>query len=157
MTSLKLGGYDPLDAQLDEAAIASPQALGRSPSRVPLARWSAASTPVASLLLLGIALGPYGISLLSPGVISLLEPAIPVALAALGALVGLSLEVDSGRGRPVFAAAVLESAVTALLVAVALALAAPPVLARTPVPPWMLAAALGICAGIVARRPRYHR
>ena len=146
MTSLKLGGYDPLDAQLDEAAIAPPRELGRAPSRVPVARWSASSAPVASLLLLGIALGPHGISLLSPGVISLLDPGIPVALAALGALVGLSLEVDGGRGRRLLAAAVLESAVTALLLAVAFALAAPPVLAQAVVPPWMLAAALGICA-----------
>jgi hypothetical protein len=145
MTSLKLGGYDPLDAQLDEATIARPRELGPSPSRVPLARWSASSVPVASLLLVGIVLGPHGISLISSGVISLLDPAIPVALAALGALVGLSLEVGGRGDRRPLAAAVLESAVTALLVTVAMALAAPLVWAQTVAPLWMLAAALGIC------------
>ncbi len=99
MTSLQLGGYDPLDAQLDDVAIAPPRPGGRPPSRVPLAGWSASSVPVASLLLVGMILGPRGISVLPPGVLSLLDPAIPVALAALGALVGLSIDVRGRRGR----------------------------------------------------------
>jgi hypothetical protein len=147
MTSLGLGGYDPLDAQLDEATVAVPRPAGRSRSRVPLARWSSSSVPVASLLLLGVVLGPRGISLLPRAVLSLLDPAIPVALAALAALVGLSMEVGRRGDRRPLAAAIVESGVAALLVAVPLGLAAPPVLARSTSPLWMLACALGICAG----------
>jgi hypothetical protein len=146
MTLLKLGGYDPLDAQLDEAVTVPPRDSGRARSRVPLARWSASSVPVASLLLLGIVLGPHGISLLSPGVISLLEPAVPVALAALAALAALSLEVWGQGGRALLGAAAVQSLVTGLLVAVPLALAAPPLLTESTVPVWMLASGLGICA-----------
>lgn len=146
MTSLQLGGYDPLDAQLDDAAMAPPRPPGRSSSRLRLAGWSASSVPVASLLLVGIALGPRSISLLSPGVLSLVDPAIPVALAALGALVGLSVDVRRTGDRRPFAAAVLESGLTAVLVAAPLVLLAPTVLTMTAVPVWMLASALGLCA-----------
>ena len=96
MTSLKLGGYDPLDAQLDDVTVVPERPGERRPSRMPLAGWSASSVPVASLLVVGMILGPRGISVFPSGVLSLLDPAIPVALAALGALVGLSIEV---RGR----------------------------------------------------------
>ena len=60
MTSLQLGGYDPLDAQLDDAAMVGTSRPAGRASRVPLARWSASSVPVASLLLVGIALALTG-------------------------------------------------------------------------------------------------
>src|SRR3990172_7892179 len=53
--------------------------------------WSATSAPVALLLVTGIAFGPQGISLLSPAVLSFLDPVVPVALAALGVLLGLGV------------------------------------------------------------------
>ncbi len=146
MTTLQLGGYDPLDAQLDDAAMAPPRLAGPSRLRRRLAGWSASSVPVASLLLVGIALGPRGISLLSPEVLSLLDPAIPVALAALGALVGLSVDVRRTENRRPFAGAVVESGLTAGIVAGGLAFLAPGVLTATTVPFWVLAAALALCA-----------
>jgi hypothetical protein len=146
MTSLQLGGYDPLDAKLDDAAMAQPRPAARSSLRRRLAGWSASSVPVASLLLVGIALGPRGLSLLSPGVLSLLDPAIPVALAVLGALVGLSVEIRRTEGRRLLAAAVSESALTAVIVGSGLVVLAPIVLTSTAVPFWMLACAVSVCA-----------
>ena len=146
MTSLQLGGYDPLDAQLDDAAMAPPRHAGAILLRRRLAGWSESSVPVASLLLAGIALGPRGISLLSPGVLSLLDPAIPVALAALGALVGLSVNIRRPENRRPLAGAVIESGLTAGIVGGGLAVLAPVVLTGTVVPFWVLTAALALCA-----------
>ena len=145
MTSLQLGGYDPLDAQLDDAAMAPLRPPARA-KRLRLAGWSASSVPVASILLVGIALGPRGISLLSPGALSLIDPALPVALAVLGVLLGLSLDVRRTEdGRP-FAAGLIESAFTAALLGTPLALLAPAILTTTSVPVSVYAIALGLCA-----------
>ena len=146
MTSLQLGGYDPLDAQLDDVAIAPARPARRSSLRRRLAGWSASSVPVASLLLVGMAIGPRGISLLSPGVLSLLDPAMPVALAVLGALVGLSVDVRAVGGRRALAAGFVESALTTAIVAAGIALLAPIVWPSTAAPLWMLASGLGLCA-----------
>jgi hypothetical protein len=65
-----------------------------------LLEWSGTSAPVAALLLAGIALGPNGIALLSSETLALLAPAVPVAVGALGVLLGLSVAVgkaDDGR------------------------------------------------------------
>ena len=145
MTSLQLGGYDPLDAQLDDVAIAPARPARRSSLRRRLAGWSASSVPVASLLLVGMAMGPRGISLLSPGVLSLLDPAMPVALAVLGALVGLS--VDFARRQAAGAGGWLRRvALTIAIVAAGIALLAPIVWPSTASPLWMLAGGLGLCA-----------
>ena len=146
MTSLKLGGYDPLDAQLDDVTVVPERPGERRPSRMPLAGWSASSVPVASLLVVGMILGPRGISVLSPGVLSLLDPAIPVALAALGALVGLSIDMRVRRALRTDAMSLLQSALAALLVAVPLVLVPPSVLAHGTIPLWIFAASLGVCA-----------
>jgi hypothetical protein len=145
MTSLQLGGYDPLDARLDEAALIPQRQQIRSSSRFRLSGWSATSVPVASLLLVGIAIGPRGISLLSPGVLALLDPAIPVALAALGTLLGMSVDIR-GRADRRLAGAFVSSALIAVMVAVPLALVPSTPLAATNLPIWMLAGAIGICA-----------
>ena len=75
MTSLKLGGYNPLDAQLDDVTVVPERPGEHRPSRMPLAGWSASSVPVASLLIVGMILGPRGISVFPSGVLSLLNPA----------------------------------------------------------------------------------
>ena len=147
MTSLKLGGYDPLDAQLDDVTVVPERPGQRRPARMPLAGWSASSVPVASLLVLGMILGPRGISVLPSGVLSLLDPAIPVVLAALGALVGLSIDVRGRwRGRRTYAMSLLQSALAVLLVAVPLALVPASVLAHGTIPLWIFAGSLGVCA-----------
>ena len=48
------------------------------------------STP--ALLLLGIAVGPHGLNLLSSSVVLLLDPGIAMTLAMLGVFVGLELQ-----------------------------------------------------------------
>lgn len=107
--------------------------------------WSGQSAPVAVLLLAGIGLGPRGINLLSPAM-PLLDPAVPVALAALGVLVGLGL----GNRRPgewrLVGAAGLHSLVTMLAVSGGLAALA---LTVSPVEPrvfWTVLLVSGICA-----------
>jgi hypothetical protein len=66
---------------------------------------------VAALLLAGIALGPRGVALLSADTLALLSPAVPVAVAALAVLLGLSVavgKVDEGRiVLPAFVAALV--------------------------------------------------
>ena len=146
MTSLKLGGYDPLDAQLDDVTVVPERPGERRPSRMPLAGWSASSVPVASLLVVGMILGPRGISVFPSGLLSLLNPAIPVALAALGALVGLSIEVRGRQDRRMVAVSLLQSALAALLVAVPLVLVPPSALAHGTLPLWIIAGSLGVCA-----------
>jgi hypothetical protein len=55
-------------------------------------------TTSALALLLGIAAGPFGLNLLSPSVLLLLDPLIVMALAMLGAFIGLA--IDPRRVRP---------------------------------------------------------
>lgn len=50
-------------------------------------------TTSALVLLLGIAAGPYGLKLLSPSVLLLLDPLIVMALAMLGSFIGLAINV----------------------------------------------------------------
>jgi hypothetical protein len=102
--------------------------------------------PVASLLIVGMILGPRGISVFPSGVLSLLDPAIPVALAALGALVGLSTEVRGRQDRRTVAVSLLQSALAGLLVAVPLLLVAPSVLVHGTIPLWIIAGSVGVCA-----------
>ena len=52
---------------------------------------------ISATLLLGIAAGPYGLHMLSPAVLSLLDPGIAMGLAMLGVFVGLSF---NPRRRP---------------------------------------------------------
>src|SRR6186713_1231545 len=62
--------------------------------------WTATSAPVALLLTIGIGLGPHGINLLTAASLSSLDPVVPVALAALGVLVGLGMgDRRFGEGR----------------------------------------------------------
>ena len=120
-------------------------ALRPSPWRR-LFRWSATSAPVALLLLAGLAFGPRGLALLSPPVLSLLNPVVPIAVAALGLLVGLSLGERWPDDRPVLAGAWLGT--TVILVVVSAGLAAIALTLMVPLTPasWILIAAGGICA-----------
>jgi hypothetical protein len=111
-----------------------------------LLHWSATSAPVALLLLTGLALGRHGINLLSTHTLSLLAPATPVALAALGVLVGLSVGGRRRGDRRVLAAAVLASAVSLLVVSGGLALLALAGWGPDIRPYWAVVVAAGLCA-----------
>lgn len=109
-------------------------------------------------LLVGVALGPHGLGLLSPAVLSFLDPAMPVALVALGLLIGLGFRTyRSGEGR-LFAAASAEAALTTTVVLAGMLFVAPGWSASGGLPFWFLALVVGVCAAssstmFPARRP----
>lgn len=111
-----------------------------------LIEWSATSAPVALLLLAGVALGRYGINVLSVGTLSLLAPAIPVALAALGVLVGLSVGRRRSGDRRALAAASFDAALTFLLVSGGLGVIALAGWSTVVQPFWTIVVGGGICA-----------
>lgn len=108
--------------------------------------WSATSAPVALLLLAGIAVGPQGINLLSPSTLSLLDPVVPVALAALGVLIALRTSDGRTDGARTLGTACLAVAVTIIMVSGGLGVVA--LMARSSVthPFWVLILTGGICA-----------
>lgn len=102
------------------------------------------SVPIAPLLLTGVLLGPTGLAVLTPRVLAAMDPAIPVALTALGALLGL--ERTAGRGANTFRVAGLAlGAVTMLVVGAGLGVvnAVWPSMVS---PSWLLPTACGVCA-----------
>lgn len=72
--------------------------------------------PGLVLLPLGMALGPAGLNLLSPSILSYLDPAVSVALAALGVFAGLGLDFRRPREGVLLTAASLEASVTIVIV-----------------------------------------
>jgi len=117
--------------------------------------WSATSAPVGFLLVTGIVLGPQGISLISQPLLSSLVPVIPVAVAALGVLVGLGVADRRAGDRKVFAATCLDVGVSMAVVWVGIAAilvwAAP---AFTPSSSWGLLLAGSVCAATSLTLPR---
>ena len=136
---------DPLDQRLGYVG-----APGRPPRRWKGARLALglSPTPVPGLVLLplGMALGPHGLGLLSPAVLSFLEPAVAVAIATLGVFVGLGLEGRRAQEWRLLAAASLEAALTVTLVVGGVLLALRQAPFDTGFMPWLFAILLGICA-----------
>lgn len=103
------------------------------------------STP--ALLLLGIALGPYGLNLLSPSILLVLDPGIAMTLAMLGVFVGLSFESGHSRMPRQIAAGGLRTITTIAAVGAA-AFAAWSFWIGPGSPMWMPALMLGVCAAV---------
>ena len=121
-----------------------PQAAGfRSYTRFALAP---GAMPVALIVLLGSALGPSGLGLLSVGVLESLDPAMPVALAALGVFVGIGLNLRSEQDRRTLVAASVRAAVTMAIVGAGVALLVPVWGATLEPPAWFSGALLTISA-----------
>ena len=120
-------------------------------------RWSATSAPVALLLLMGIALGGRGINLLTPAVLSLLDPVVPVALAAFGVLAGLGAGDRRPADRRLFVAASLGAVVTMLTVSSGIAVVAFFAMSSIVRPFWTLILASGICAATSLTLPTGNR
>jgi hypothetical protein len=139
-------GAEPLDARLG--------GLSGSRARTPH-RWTArmrlalglSPTPRPGLVLipLGMALGPHGLGVLSDSVLTIVDPAVSVALAALGAFVGMNLEFRRPRGGFLLFAASVEGVVTLLMVAAGI-LTVHALSPESDTTPWLLAIMLGICA-----------
>jgi len=112
-----LGVLEPsLDVPDDEGRGASPGEDMRSRRWRGLLVWSATSAPVGLLLMAGIAIGPQGINLLSLSTLTLLDPVVPVALAAFGVLIGLSANDRRTDDARMLGTACLAGAVTVLVV-----------------------------------------
>lgn len=111
-----------------------------------LMAWSSTSAPVGLLLLAGLAIGPAGINLLSRSTLTLLDPVVPVALAAFGMLVGLS-PIDRRTGDlRVLWVATLAAAVAAAVVSAGFGLLSSASSTAVARPLLILILGAGICA-----------
>jgi hypothetical protein len=78
--------------------------------------------PGALVILAGAAAGPSGLGLLSPAVLESLDPALPVALAALGVSVGIGFNLRIGRDWRGLTATSVRAIVTMAVVGAGIAL-----------------------------------
>jgi hypothetical protein len=85
---------------------------------------SAMPTPPSVFLLVGLALGSGGLNLLSPHVLSVLDPVVSVAIAATGSLVGMELSLRRSYVRALGGAA-LQASATAMVIMLAFAAVSP--------------------------------
>ena len=136
---------DPLDTRLGYGGPSAPARRPRKGSRLALGL-SPIPVPGVVLLPLGMMLGPHGLGVLSPAVLSYLDPAVSVATATLGALVGLGLEARRPQETRLLAAASLEAALTVALVVSGVWFAVRFAPLESGFPPWLFALFLGICA-----------
>ena len=141
-----LGVLEPsLDVHGDDALGASPSDDRRSWRWRALLTWSASSAPVGLLLMAGIAVGPRGMNLLPFSTLTLLDPVVPVALAAFGVLVGLRATDRTDDGRTI-GATCLAAAVTVLVVSGGFGVVAFAGTSSVARPFWILILTAGICA-----------
>ena len=145
---------DPLDLQMHRLG-AAPARVRALPWHVRLGiSWSSGAAPVILLLMIGAALGPGALAILTPGVLSAIDPAVPVALAALGAHVGLNLPWSrSPHQMRLVAGASVEAIVTALIVGGGILLLLSPDPRSATFHVWLVALASGISASMSASLP----
>ena len=142
-----LGVVEPsLDVHGHDGQGPSPGEVERSRRWRGLLVWSATSAPVGLLLMAGVTVGPQGINLLSPVTLSLLDPVVPVALAAFGVLVGLSANDRRTDDAPTLEAACLAAVVTVLVVSAGFGVVAFTAMSSVARPFWILVLTAGICA-----------
>jgi hypothetical protein len=141
-----LGVLASLDVHGDDGPGPSPGEAQRSGRWRGLLVWSATSAPVGLLLMAGIAVGPRGINLLSPVTLSLLDPVVPVALAAFGVLVGVSASDRRTDDARTLGAACLAAAVTMLVVSAGFGVVAFTAMSPVARPFWIVTVTGGICA-----------
>jgi hypothetical protein len=139
------GAYDPLDLQLDRVASQTTDDAHPSAERPAARAWSSDVQAVV-LLLVGAALGGDGLAILGESTLSLLDPVVPVALAALGVLVAFEVGAAPwSRGR-ILAAASIQGLIAATVVTAGTLVIAPLLIETTLASAWVLAIALGVCA-----------
>ena len=101
--------------------------------------------PGLVLVLFGLALGPHGLGLLTAPVLASLDPAVSVALAALGVFVGLDITVHRPHADRLVGASIVLVVATMLIVGGGVLL----VSLLSPLSEavlWLLPVVLGICA-----------
>jgi len=146
---------DPLGLELERSGSHAGRASRAIPWHVRLGlSWSSGAPPVVLLLLIGMALGPQALAILSPAVLSAIDPALPVALAALGVQVALELPLRRSALDPRLASsACVEALVTGVTVTGGSLLVLAPNVAVPGADAWLIAVAAGICAAMSAGLP----
>lgn len=139
------GAYDPLDLQLDRVAPRQSDDAVASGQRLGARAWSPDLQAIV-LLLVGVALGRNGLAILGESTLSLLDPVVPVALAALGVLVAFEVGAASWSRGPVLAAAGIQGLIAAAVVTAGTLVLAPLLIDAPIANSWVLAIALGVCA-----------
>ena len=140
---------DPIDAQLSMLGAAPTRLGARRPWYARFALGWASGTSPLLLLFIGAALGPHGLSLLSPGILSAIDPAVPVALAALGVHLALHVDLTPVRSRLLrLAAASAGVALTAAVVTVGLLRLMTSDLSAAPFHTWVIGLAAAVCAAL---------
>jgi hypothetical protein len=99
---------------------------------------------IPAMLLAGVAVGPHGLDLVAAPLLSLLDPGIAMALAMLGAFVGLGVDIAQPRKMRVFASGIRTIAVVAVVGGAVLAVLWYWIGDRSRW--WIVALALGACA-----------
>ena len=148
-------GADPLDSGI---ALTRPAARRKKSwwLRDRMALGLSATPAPGVLLVVGLALGPDGLNLLSRSVLTSIEPAVSAALAALGLLLGLGVDLRWQRERRLLGAASIEAGLTVVLVAGGILLALPSSPAAV-IAPWLMAGILGVCAAASSTSPAESR
>lgn len=142
-----LRGLEPVDSTPAEVLDSLPASTGRwTRAWRSLSTWSPTSAPVALLLTVGIVLGPQGINLLTPAARTFLDPVMPVTLAALGVLVGLTVSGGRRDEPRLLGAACLAATITWLIVSAGFAMVAAATASWDAAPMWIVVMTAGICA-----------
>lgn len=146
LDTVDVEGAEPLDARLGGLSGGRSGGPRRWAARMRLAL-GLSPTPRPGLVLipLGMALGPHGLGVLSDAVLTIVDPAVSVALAALGVFVGMSLDMRKPRSGFLLSAASLEGALVLVTVAAGV-LVVHRLSPASDTTPWLLALMLGICA-----------
>jgi hypothetical protein len=116
--------------------------------------WSTGAVPVVLILLIGAVLGPGGLAVLTPAVLNVIDPVLPVAVAALGILAGLEFTRPAAPNRwSLLRKASIESLLTGTFVAVGIWLVMPASPDLAPWDAWLVAIVAGLCASMSATLP----
>lgn len=109
-----------------------------------------AVTPPALIFVpIGYALGPAGLGWINASVLTHVDAAMGVAMAALGSFIGMYLAVDR-PGRTLITASVLQALVTFGAIAASVSWLVDVWGVTTPLPSWFLAVSLGVCGAASA-------
>ncbi len=108
------------------------------------------TAPVMVFVPIGVAIGPRGLGLLPAEALPHLDVVIALALATLGGFIGIAAGREGRAARRLFAASTLEASVTIAIVTLAVTLLSAIWRVPLPLPPWLVALALGISASASA-------
>jgi hypothetical protein len=112
--------------------------------------WSPGARGQVALIALGVSLGPHALAVLTPRVLSLIDPIVPVALATVGVLAAFEVDASFRRATRTGAAAGFQVVLAGGLVTVGLHAAAVASGGAVAGRSWTLALIIGVCAAMSA-------